>query len=630
MAATLCEFDRDTSAECAATAQWRTQSLGQYGRCDRHLRRTGDGDPSQWVATALARRLQLSVSVMFGRALWERARYRLGPLAVVVWLTCTVTPDVLALEPPTVRAIEGHVLAVDEGGIVVDVSSAQGARNDDIVELWRPITLRHPVTRKQVRDRFLIGRLKLTQVRERMTLAEAAGVLDRKPQVGDVVVLRREVEPTPPDATPTPEPPPVEGARPAPPVIHTDVAPPSSAPNDDEANEVTDMFQALRGASLAKRVAAYEDFVRRRPLSRFTPTLYEEALMLRRVGQAQRHDPDAPDRVRFEPPERAVAGEPLTIAAQVDDARGAVVLHFRRRSALNFRTVEMKGDGRGFFSATLTGEQVHQDGLEYFIEMDDEDGVLAIAGNEWTPQQLEVFSVEEPATDEPLRATVEVWSDYADYNRMRGNDYAWQTEGVFSMRFGDLWVRALRNGFGIYRGVGGSLEELDEQGKAGRRIGFTYGYLEMELGFHELVGLALRGVVGLHDHGVTGGGQAFIRIGNDLRTNLLLGGEVLGGVGMRGIAQLELRVFEDWPMLFRTEVTNQPAGVLSHESTVRPKDSAPPEATSLDTNALGGRGIVQLGYRVVDELVISVRGSYQGRTINHSGPGVGGGVSYSW
>jgi hypothetical protein len=253
-----------------------------------------------------------------------------------------------------------------------------------------------------------------------------------------------------------------------------------------------------------------------------------------------------------------------------------------------------------------------------------------LAGASYLPETVDVFAVAEPEREEPIRATVEVWSDYADYNRMRGNDVAWQTEGVFTMRFGDLWIRALRSGFGVYRGVGGSIDELDARGKAGRRIGFTYGYLETEFGFHELVGLAVRGVVGLRDRGVTGGGQAFVRVGNDLRTNLLLGGELLGGVGLRGIAQLELRVFEDWPMMFRTEVTNQPAGVSSDPTSVRPDDGAAPDDTSLQTNAIGGRGIVQLGYRVVDTLVVSVRGSYQGRTINHSGPGFGGSVSYTW
>ena len=29
-------------------------------------------------------------------------------------------------------------------------------------------------------------------------------------------------------------------------------------------------------------------------------------------------------------------------------------------------------------------------------------------------------------------------------------------------------------------------------------------------------------------------------------------------------------------------------------------------------------------------LTLAVRGSYQGRTINHAGPGVGGGVTYTW
>ena len=68
-------------------------------------------------------------------------------------------------------------------------------------------------------------------------------------------------------------------------------------------------------------------------------------------------------------------------------------------------------------------------------------------------------------------------------------------------------------------------------------------------------------------------------------------------------------------------MTNQPAGVTP---------SAAAASTSGGSGDIGGRGIVQVGFRIVPELVIALRGSFQGRTIQHAGPGFGGAVGYQW
>jgi hypothetical protein len=171
--------------------------------------------------------------------------------------------------------------------------------------------------------------------------------------------------------------------------------------------------------------------------------------------------------------------------------------------------------------------------------------------------------------------------------------------------------------------VSGTLEELDDPTITNPRlryVGLTYGYLEGEFGIVHGASLTFRAVAGLTEQGMASGGLALVRIGNDLETNLLLGGEILGGVGIRGITQLEFRPLSRFPVMFRSEVTNQPAGVSSpdHEGPIELQGS------------IGLRGIVQLGYQVLPGLVAAVRLSYQGRTIFHAGPGIGGAVSYSW
>jgi hypothetical protein len=142
------------------------------------------------------------------------------------------------------------------------------------------------------------------------------------------------------------------------------------------------------------------------------------------------------------------------------------------------------------------------------------------------------------------------------------------------------------------------------------------------------VALLARAMLGLADDGVAGGGQFLLRLGNDRKTNLLLGGELLGGIGLRSIAELDWNTIPRFPIVLRTEVTNQPAGA----SVLAPRPLHPgrPQGTSTEAGELGARAIVQVGYRVVPSLVLSVRGSYEGRTISHAGPGFGAGVTYTW
>ena len=201
----------------------------------------------------------------------------------------------------------------------------------------------------------------------------------------------------------------------------------------------------------------------------------------------------------------------------------------------------------------------------------------------------------------------QIWTDYASFNAKAANGYIFQTEGFMGVRFGDVGIRAVRTGFGVYRGEGGTVYALDTLHQAPTSVGLTYGYLETELGMTRYVSLGLRGLVGLDNAGVSGGGLLFLRIGSDLGTNLWFGAEGLGGIGVRGITQFEWNSFVRWPIVLRTEVTDEPAG-----------------------GDVGVRAIVQVGYRVLPHLVVSVRGSYQGRTIDHSGPGGGAAVGYAW
>lgn len=509
------------------------------------------------------------------------------------------------------------VIEIDGGDVILDVGRDSGLAPGDTVELWRPLKLRHPVTGKTLTDRFRIGTLELTQVRPELSLARATGALEREPAPGDVIVYRsRATAPPPSPGEPASE----AQAAPAP----ADLAP--------DAAHATEMMVALRGASISARVRAYDDFVRRFPESAISPTLYEESQALRRLYALSRSAPDAGavkvdggvEAVAFESPRDVMRGEPLTVGIELSAQATGAVIHLRRPSSPAYVSVPMKPMGAGYFAATIPQSEIVAPSFQFFIEATGPDGrPTAVVGDERSPDSIRVMEPPGEEKKSEILATIALITDYADYNRLRGDDRVWQTEGSFGMRFSDTGLRALRSGFGVYRGVGGSVEELDELSLEPRDVGLTYGYVETEAAPIEALAFIGRGVVGLGDDGVTGGGQLLVRIGHDQRTNLLLGGELLGSVGLRSIAQLELNSFERFPIMLRTEVTNQPAGAS-------PSEDDGTDGVARDGGEIGARGIAQLGFRVVDELVIAARGSFQGRTIEHAGPGVGGAVSYTW
>ncbi len=540
------------------------------------------------------------------------------------------------------EALEGHVVAFELGDVVVDVAGDRGASAGALLELWRPLNIKHPVTGQIVSDRFLIGRLRLVQVRGALSLALPDGKLAQPAQPGDIVILHRAV---PAHAAPKPTlPEPASAAAESlPPSTPTATGPAPDAQKakpepqsielsaDPESAEVSAIFAQLRGASVRRRVLAYEAYVTRHPHGKYAVVLYEEAAQLRRLVEYESGTDDKHQSVlrNFEPPREARSHTPLRIAVELSNAPVAAVIHSRNSGEVAYHTAPMNRVGEGYFSATIEAERLNAPRLEYFIEGVASDGrPMFVLGTAMEPQAVNVEDVPKPKPALRVPATVTLSTDYADWNNFKGNDVVWQTEGSVGMRFQDVGVRAARMGFGVYRGVGGSLAELDQEKLSGRRVGLTYGYLEGEFGLSHFTSIIGRLVIGLEDDGVNGGAQALLRIGNDRETNLTIGGEALGGIGLRGITELQLATFPRVPILFRTEVTNQPAG----SALVRTNAPLPTGAVGVaqDEGEVGARAIAQVGYRFLPDLVVAARGSYQGRTINHAGPGFGGAVTYQW
>jgi hypothetical protein len=531
-----------------------------------------------------------------------------------------------AAAAPAPAPLERHVLGIEDADVLVDVTAKDGVNVGDELQLWRPVRLIHPVTHKVVMDRYRLGTLRITQLHAAIALTRPVAAPLHPPAAGDIVVFER------PPAAPLPghgldahAVPPLAAAAPV--AVPVPEAGAGAANADPEALSVSLLFDNLLGASLITRIHRYEMYAQAHPNGRYTRTLLEEAAALRELVSLREHnEADAPSVRHFDVPGQALDGAPLMLTVELNGRAVGAVLQARVSTEPGYRSIPMVASGRNYFTATLPADRVVAPRVEYFVEAVRPSGeVVAVAGSPDAPLVTLVSHVPHPGALEH-ETTITLTTDYADYNRLRGNDHTWQTEGAFSMRFGDVGVRSFGSGFGVYRGAGGSLNDLDVLGLTPRAIGLTYGYVGGEFGIKPTVSFLASAVLGLRDVGTAGGAQLGMRFGSDLRTNFAFGGEVLGGIGLRGIMELQISPRGMVPVSIRAEVTNQPAGSgarLSENPNLRPNDS-------VASGDIGVRGIAQVGYRIVTPLVVSLRASYQGRTISHAGPGIGGALEYRW
>jgi hypothetical protein len=536
-------------------------------------------------------------SALEGYAVIQRYGARTRACGVVFLLSLTPFMAMAQSESSLGSSSEGTVVAVEADDLVLDLGGSRGAAAGDVVEIWRPLHLRHPVTGRMLTDRFLIGRLELGQVRPTLSLAKPEGALSRPAQPGDIVVLAK-AKPAP--ASPASAGPTASVGPPSPPIANE---------VDEEAAQLSSLFERLHNTDVAKRIKAYEDFAAAHPHGRFDSALLDEASALRKLltlAEARALPPKPIITGETQATDRVVAHEPLHLAVAIHGEVRGVVLHARRGGDATYASQPMTRAGREYWVARVPGSLIEAPTLDYFVEAVTDDGAHAVIGTAETP---EAVSVQDTSAHPARRALgqAQIWTDYASFNAKAANDYIFQTEGLMGVRLDDVGIRAVRTGFGVYRGAGGTVNNLDNLHQPPTNVGLTYGYLEGEFGITKYFSFGVRGIVGLDNSGVNGGAFTFLRIGSDLGTNLWFGGEALGGIGVRGIAQFEWNSFCRWPIVLRSEVTDEPAG-----------------------GDIGVRAIAQVGYRVLPHLVVSARGSYQGRTIYHAGPGGGAAVGYTW
>ncbi|MCA9542443.1 MAG: hypothetical protein KC620_26280, partial [Myxococcales bacterium] len=184
-----------------------------------------------------------------------------------------ILSTLLALTTAAAAApVEGVVVRVDPGEVIVDLGRASGLTADKPIQLYRRLVVTHPITGQKLEDRFPIGSAPAAEVGDLLTIVRDVTGLERPPEVGDFVVFESVRPPTTgAPSTPTPTP----GRRP-----------------DEEA--LNAIYLRSLGEPLSTRIELFESFNKAFPTSPFVDPVGVELNTLRALRNDLRGSSGAP------------------------------------------------------------------------------------------------------------------------------------------------------------------------------------------------------------------------------------------------------------------------------------------------------------------------------------------------
>lgn len=543
--------------------------------------------------------------------------------------------------PPPADAGGAFILRIEGRDAYFDLGRAAGAQPGDRVRVYRVVTALNPATQRPVQDRFAVTEIEIAEAGEVLSRARPDPDVARLLHVGDRVELVQRpalvAEETPREPSEQVQGAQVQGAHaePAPQeargrVVQVPGAQPrvaalpeqssastAEAPartaERDEALQFRDAFLHAQALPPAERARHWESWSRAHAGTQLALAVGKEIEVLRP------REPAAPEPARpSEPlpalsaPSWTIAGEAiemvLTLPPQGKRPRAAV-LNYRPHGTGLFKPVLFEAADAGYLRAQVPQDAVVPPGIDYTV------GIVDTAGAETPLEPPKTIEVDRaPGTDLEIRkerSRAGLWIDAADWNRFKGNDYHYNLEGEFLYRTLST-LHSVRMGFGLYQGVGESLSDMiaDERMKQpyrSHRVGYHYGFTELEFHPTEMLGFIVKGLTGVDRGGFKVGVEGRIRIGQEAGTSLLLSSGFTPGIGNKNEITLSWDRVQGFPMAGSVIVTNEPVQA-----------------------DYGVRFLYTVGRRLADFVDVSVRLSYQLRDINHNGFGVGVAESFHW
>ena len=510
---------------------------------------------------------------------------------------------------------EGVVVQIADGEVVFDLGRSAGLEEGQAVRFYRRLTVTHPISGKEMVDRFPIGEITPAEVGDQLSIAREVSTLSRPPKVGDFVVLER-----PPVPVVDIEPP----AEPVPEVV------------DPESRAVERVMKETFGRPLGERAMRWEALLVVYPEGQYAESIRTEIASLNKAmtvapapapAPAKTRKPKGPPplRPRFDTPKEVVFGRPVELAIAVDapDQVQSLRLLARRWGDRLFETTPFERAGDNNWRAHFSEAAVAEPGsVLYVVEAVRTNGSTeALVGSIRKPKVLEVTRLP-PGRQPPGRSEARVTSEYVNFDN-GGEDAYLHTEATFGYDLDFGVLQTIRVGVGSVDGSAlvdaDGRDYLDAPDDAEdsdvREITLNYAFAEAEVGAGTWVGLVAR-VVGGNHHATrdatkesVGGFEGRLRIGKRNETRLVLGGGFLGDIGDRYFADMHIAVFEKFPIVAGASVTNLPL------------------------NADDGYGLrlrTRWGWQVAELVSLDAILGWNARNINHHGVTVGGGLTLAW
>ncbi len=534
-------------------------------------------------------------------------------IAIAIRVAVAVAVAVaIAAAPARADEIARGVVVRKEGrAVYVNLGHARGITDGAPVRFKRSVSLRHPVTGKRVDDWIPLGTATIGAAGDRLARIVVDDALAAQLALGDLAEIYVEAA----------------VAAPVAPVIAptaTTETEPLPAVDADTAS-VLAVWARQSARPLDARIAAWEGWLAGHAGSPYADTVRGDLEILRaeqgelaprRLGLAPVALPGAA--LDHHAPTRADAGRAIPLVF-VTGARApaSAWLHYRTAGAITFRRVLLARDGDVALRGQIPAEVVRPPGVEYFVEASAPSGASSSAfATPGAPQRIEVatppLADDFAATHRSRLSISTTYLDFANLDRRAGDHVdrvSWTEADILYRVGGSLW--GVRAGYGAYRGLGGDKDRAWTAAEPAPLAGFTYGYAEAEVRLPGTRGLprdlALRAIAGVGLTGVGFGVEVKGRVGDPDATNLSLTIADIAEIGTFSDLRFEAVPRESLYVAMSVGATNQP-----------------------NRGDLGVRLATDVGWRVRSWLQPTVRVSWQGRSVDHSGVGGGLGLVFDW
>ena len=558
------------------------------------------------------------------------------------------------------------VLGVSGDRAYVDLGARDGVGAGSELELVREVVVTDPVTRKTLRDAFVLGTVTVERAGEHVCevaigpdLKGRIAVGDRIARVGDA---RRFADPWAEQVLASKQP--AGGTTDGGDVqvttggdVHASAAAAVAA-----AEAAREVWLTTLGKAPRDRVTAWRTFLTANPGTPYAATIRAEIASLEgqaialdaAVAAANAADQGGPKRPALVDALAELAGRPIgslyaAVPTRVSPGRPIGVVFTRTQpladpvwlyvqppGARSYTRVALAADGDGYLRATIPAELVRPGTVAWYVSAADR----SLIGDEDAPQTITVERDLAEAAPARGRTQIRTSLDYVDFDGglEDGFDQYAQAELDFAYQF-RAQVHTARVGFGTMSGTGGPKDVIDGDPTGQcldgnnafrcRAVTFSYVYTEFEFRPRAQFALMVRPQAGLitTDRRPDGGprrcGDATdladcqfekgfglrlrARIGDALGTNLELGAGFTAGVGTLFEALYNWAPTPKVPVKLAVQVTDLPV----------PED-------------FGVRLLADVGWRGVAWVYPSLRVSYQARDIDHVGVSGGLGLNFDW